>query len=158
MLIVLQPSGSGWVSYGGLMALMAMVLYALSVILLRRLGSKDRTLTIAFWFVFLVGIGSGLLAIPDWKPIRFEHNWHWLLTLGVCGTLGQILLTAAFRRASVAVVAPFDYVHMIWAVMYGWWFWSYLPDSRTWVGSAVVIASGLFVLCREHRISRLSRR
>jgi drug/metabolite transporter (DMT)-like permease len=80
----------------------------------------------------------------------------WLLLIGVTGAVGQVLLTAAFRRASVAVVAPFDYVHMVWAVIYGWWLWSYLPDSRTWIGSAVVIASGLYVLYREHRAHRRS--
>jgi drug/metabolite transporter (DMT)-like permease len=154
VLFVLQPTGSGWIGYGGAMALLGTLFYALSVILLRKLGSNDRTLTIAFWFVFLVGMGAGLLALPDWKPVNWSRDWQWLLILGATGTLGQILLTAAFRRASAAVVAPFDYVHMLWAVVYGWWFWSYLPDSRTWVGSGIIIASGLFVLYREHRIAR----
>jgi drug/metabolite transporter (DMT)-like permease len=151
VLIVLQPSTSGWVSYGGLMGLVAMVFYSLTAILLRRIGGRDRTMTIAFWFILLVGIGSGLSALPNWQPINFPRDWPWLMLIGVTGALGQILLTAAFRRASVAVVAPFDYVHMVWAVLYGFWFWSYLPDSRTWIGSAVVIASGLYVLYREHR-------
>ena len=154
VLIVLQPSGDNWVSYGGIMALLAMLFYALSVILLRRLGSKDRTLTIAFWFVFLVGCGAGLSAIPNWQPVNFSRDWTWLVLLGITGTVGQVVLTAAFRRASVAVVAPFDYVHMVWAVLYGYIFWSYLPDSRTWIGSGIVIASGLFVLYREHRNHR----
>lgn len=156
VLLVLQPTGSGWISYGGLMAVIAMVFYSLTAILLRRIGSRDRTLTIAFWFILLVGIGSGLGALPDWQPVNFSRDWVWLLLIGITGTLGQILLTAAFRRASVAVVAPFDYVHMVWAVLYGWWFWSYLPDSRTWIGSGVVIASGLYVLYREHRAHRKS--
>ncbi len=156
VLIVLQPSGSGWNGYGALMALLATLLYALSIILLRKLGSGDRTLTIAFWFVFLVGIGAGLAALPDWQPVNWSRDWHWILIMGLSGTMGQVLLTAAFRRASAAVVAPFDYVHLLWAVLYGWWFWSYLPDSRTWIGAAVIIASGLFVLFREHQLSRRS--
>lgn len=154
VLIVLQPSGSGWNGYGAFMALLATLFYALSIILLRKLGSADRTLTIAFWFVFLVGAGAGLAALPDWQPVSWSRDWHWILILGLSGTLGQVLLTAAFRRASAAVVAPFDYVHLVWAVIYGWWFWSYLPDSRTWLGAAVIIASGLFVLLRERQLSR----
>ncbi|MDZ4731236.1 MAG: DMT family transporter [Xanthomonadales bacterium] len=157
VLIVLQPSTGGWVSYGGLMALIAMVFYALTAVLLRRIGSRDRTMTIAFWFIFLVGTGAGLAALPNWQTVNFSRDWQWLVLIGVTGALGQILLTAAFRRASVAVVAPFDYVHMVWAVLYGYWFWSYLPDSRTWIGSGVVIASGLFVLFREHRAHRRLR-
>lgn len=158
VLIVLQPSGSGWSGYGALMALLATVFYAFSVILLRKMGARDRTLTIAFWFVFLVGVGAGLAAWPNWQPVNWPRDWHWILIMGVSGTLGQVLLTAAFRRASAAIVAPFDYVHLVWAVIYGWWFWSYLPDSRTWLGAAIIIASGLFVLYREHRLSRRASR
>jgi len=154
VLIVLQPTGSNWNAYGALMAILATLFYALSIILLRKMGAGDRTLTIAFWFVFLVGLGSGLAAIPYWQPVNWSRDWHWILIMGLSGTLGQVLITAAFRRASVAVVAPFDYVHLLWAVLYGWWFWSYLPDSRTWFGAAVIIASGLFVLFREHQLSR----
>lgn len=158
VLIVLQPSGGNWISYGGIMALLGTLFYAITVILLRKLGSNDRTMTIAFWFVFLVGVGSGLVALPNWQPVNWSRDWQWLLILGITGTLGQILLTAAFRRASAAIVAPFDYVHMVWAVVYGWWFWSYLPDSRTWIGSSIIVMSGLFVLYREHHIARRSRR
>lgn len=157
VLIVLQPSTGGWISYGGLMALIAMVFYALTAVLLRRIGSRDRTMTIAFWFILLVGTGSGLASLPNWQTVNFSRDWQWLVLIGITGALGQILLTAAFRRASVAVVAPFDYVHMVWAVLYGYWFWSYLPDSRTWIGSGVVIASGLFVLFREHLAHRRLR-
>jgi len=156
VLIVLQPSGSNWDGYGALMALLATLLYALSIILLRKLGSADRTVTIAFWFVFLVGVGAGLAALPNWQPVNWSRDWHWILITGLAGTVGQVLVTAAFRRASAAIVAPFDYVHLVWAVLFGWWFWSYLPDNRTWIGSAVIIASGLFVLFREHREHRLA--
>jgi drug/metabolite transporter (DMT)-like permease len=154
VLIVLQPGGDSWISYGGIMGLLAVVFYTLSVILLRKLGAKDRTLTIAFWFVFVVGVGAGVSALPNWQPVEIDRDWHWLVLLGITGTLGQVILTAAFRRASVAIVAPFDYVHMVWAVLYGYWFWSYLPTPQTWIGSAVVIASGLFVLYREHHAHR----
>jgi len=154
VLIVLQPSGAGWHGYGALMALLATLFYALTVILLRKLGARDRTLTIAFWFVLVVGIGSGLAAIPNWQPVNWARDWPWLLVVGITGTFGQILLTAAFRRASPAVVAPFDYVHLLWAVLYGYWFWSYLPAGRTWAGAAVIIGSGLFVLYREHTLAQ----
>jgi drug/metabolite transporter (DMT)-like permease len=155
VLVVLQPSGDNWVSYGALMGLAGMVAYALSTLLLRRLGSRDGTVTIAFWFVAIVCAGSALVAIPRWQAVAPEHLWL-IVILGLAGTFGQVLLTAAFRRASVAVVAPFDYTHMIWAVIYGLAFWGYLPGWRVWVGSGVIVASGLFILYREQR-SRLRR-
>jgi drug/metabolite transporter (DMT)-like permease len=127
------------------------VLYSFSSILLRRLGHKDSTATIAFWFISLVGLSSGLLSIPGWRPLASEH-YFWIVMLGVAGALGQALITAAFRRASVAVVAPFDYTHMIWAVIYGYFIWGYLPGLPTWIGSAILVATGLFILYRERRL------
>lgn len=150
VLIVLEPSTEGWISYGALMGLVGMVAYSFTSLLLRRLGSRDGTVTIAFWFVTIVGIIAGLLSIPQWQPVSMEH-WKPLLVLGVSGAGGQLLLTAAFRRASVAVVAPLDYTHMIWAVVYGLAFWGYLPGMRVWIGAAVIIASGLFIFLRENR-------
>jgi len=151
VIIVLSPSGEGWIGYGAAMGIVAVILYALSSLLLRRLGHKDRAVTISFWFVTLVGTGAGLFAIPTWKPLDYSH-WPLLLVLGVTGAGGQVLLTAAFRRASAAVVAPFDYAHMIWAVIYGYVFWDYLPGLQTWVGSAILIISGLFILYREKQL------
>lgn len=153
VLLVLKPTGEGWVSYGGLMGLISVLLYAVSVLLLRRMGEKDNSVTIAFWFTALVGIGSGFAAIPGWRPIADDH-WWLVAVLGVAGTAGQVLLTAAFRRASAAIVAPFDYTHMIWAVMYSYLIWDFLPTWRTWLGAGIVVASGLFVLYREQRAMR----
>ena len=151
VILALKPGGGDWLSYGAAMGLLGMLAYAISSLLLRRLGAADGTVTIAFWFVALVGAGAGLLAWPDWKPILASH-WPLIAVLGVSGAAGQALLTAAFRRASVAVVAPFDYTHMIWALVYGVWFWGYLPGWRVWIGASIVILSGLFILFRERRL------
>ena len=151
VLILLKPSGGAWITYGALMGLLAVLFYAASVLLVRRMGDKDGTLTIAFWFVALVGLGAGLFAVPVWRPLNPAH-WPWLLIMGVTSTLGQVLLTAAFRRASVAIIAPFDYTHMIWALIFSYFIWGYLPGMQTWIGAGIVIASGLFVLVREHRM------
>lgn len=152
VLLVLQPGGDAWVSYGAVMGLVGMLAYAFSSLLLRRLGSRDGTVTIAFWFVAIVCAGSAVLAIPQWRPIAVEH-WPHIVLLGLTGACGQALLTAAFRRASVAVVAPFDYTHMIWAVVYGLAFWDYLPGWRVWVGAAIIVLSGLYILLREGRLN-----
>jgi drug/metabolite transporter (DMT)-like permease len=150
VLFLLQPTGGQWVSYGALMGLLGMLAYACTSLLLRRLGDRDSTITIAFWFVAIVCLGSGILAFPGWQPVLRE-DWPVIVMLGLSGAFGQVLLTAAFRRAPVAVVAPFDYTHMVWAVVYGLAFWGYLPGWKVWVGSGVIVCSGLFILAREHR-------
>ena len=153
VLIVLQPGANALISYGSLMGLLSVVTYAVVVLLLRSLGRTEHSLTIALWFTGLIGVGSAFLAFPGWQPLQLEH-WPWLLVLSITGTLGQIGLTAAFRRASAAVIAPFDYLHMFWAVLYGWYFWGHIPGQRTWIGTAIIVASGLFILFREAQSKR----
>lgn len=153
VLVLLAPSGGQWISYGALMGLLGMLAYAFSALLLRRLGDRDSTITIAFWFMLIVCLGSAALALPRWRPVSPGHALP-IALLGLTGVFGQLLVTAAFRRASVAVVAPFDYTHMIWAVVYGLAFWGYLPGWRVWIGAAIIVLSGLFILLREHRASR----
>ncbi len=153
VLVVLKPGAVAWISYGSMMALLAVVCYAVIVLLVRALGRQEESLTIAFWFTALVGLGSAPFAWAVWLPLQSRH-WPWFVVLGVTGTLGQVLLTAAFRRASAAVVAPYDYTHMVWAVLYGWLVWGHLPATTTWLGAGIITASGLFILYREHRLRR----
>jgi len=152
VLIVLQPGmNSQLISYGAAMGLLTVVSYSFMALLLRRMGHHDSTVAIAFWFIALVGVGAGLFSILNWQPMQWQH-WPWILLLGVTGTFGQLLLTGAFKRASVAVIAPIDYTHMIWAVIYGYLFWGMLPGSTTWLGTAVIVSSGLYIIFREHRL------
>ncbi len=154
VLIVLQPGmGSQLISYGSAMGLLAMVAYAFLALLLRRMGHHDSTVAIAFWFMALVGLGAGLFSIFDWQPFQWRH-WPWIALLAVTGTFGQLMLTGAFKRASVAVVAPIDYTHMIWAVIYGYVFWGHLPGFNTWIGTTVIVSSGLYIIFREHRVKQ----
>lgn len=154
VLIVLQPGmNSQLISYGSVMALVCVVAYSFMALLLRRMGHHDSTVAIAFWFISLVGVGAGLFSILDWKPMQW-HHWPWLVLLGLTGTFGQLMLTGAFKRASVAVIAPIDYTHMIWAVIYGYIFWGHLPGVNTWIGTAVIVGSGLYIIFREHRIKQ----
>jgi len=157
VLIVLNPSVSGRIGYGATMGMIAVVLYAISSLLLRRLGRSDSTVSITFWFIFLVGLGAGLLSMPGWKHVDSD-DWPLLVALALTGTGGQILITAAFRRAPAAIVAPFDYTHMLWAVIFGYLLWGYLPGLQTWVGSSILVLSGLFILYRENRAATRQRR
>lgn len=154
VLVVLQPGmNSQLISYGSVMALVTVVSYSFMALLLRHMGHHDSTIAISFWFIALVGIGAGLVSIFNWAPIQWEH-WPWFALLGITGTFGQLMLTAAFKRASVAVIAPLDYTHMIWAVIYGFVFWGHLPGVSTWIGTAIIVTSGLYIIFREHRLKK----
>jgi drug/metabolite transporter (DMT)-like permease len=80
-----------------------------------------------------------------------------LVLSGILGGVGQILLTASYRYAPVSVVAPFDYTSLLWALVLGFAIFGDIPAPLVMVGAAMVVAAGLFVLWREHRLGLRAR-
>jgi drug/metabolite transporter (DMT)-like permease len=79
-----------------------------------------------------------------------------LAGLAVVGGLAQLTLTGALRLAPVALVMPMDYTSLLWAVLLGEWIFGELPTPWIWVGAPIIIASGLVIVWREHRLHRLA--
>src|SRR5690606_42108299 len=75
-----------------------------------------------------------------------------LIGIGVFGGMGQALITESLRYAPASVVAPFGYASMLWSVLIGYFWLGELPAGIVFVGAAIVSASGLFVIWREHRL------
>jgi drug/metabolite transporter (DMT)-like permease len=74
--------------------------------------------------------------------------------LGLIGGIGMYFMTQAYRYAAAAVIAPFDYTALVWGTLIGWLVWQELPGAHVWLGAAVVIASGLYIIHRETRARR----
>jgi drug/metabolite transporter (DMT)-like permease len=148
VLVMLKPSGRGLLSLGALGAAASSAGYALSAITVRVLARTDSAAAIVFWAVALLTLVAGLLALPGWRPILDEH-WAWLAVMGLCGAIAQHLLTEAFRSAPPGVVAPFEYTALLWGMALDWLFWDVLPSARVWLGGAIVVASGLYLIWRE---------
>ncbi len=156
VLFILQPWGKGSISLtAACAAAAATICYSLSALTVRTLGSSNSSMSMVFWYLLLVGISAGLLALGDWRPVP-AADWGWLFGIGITGALGQMWLTDAFRRAPPAVVGPFEYTAILWAFAIDWIFWSATPSSSLVVGACIVIASGIVVILDEHRLSRLN--
>jgi drug/metabolite transporter (DMT)-like permease len=82
---------------------------------------------------------------PTWA------DWGLLIAMGLTGGTGQYFMTKAFGLAKAAVISPFNYIGLLWAALFGWVIWGDIPATHVFVGSAVVVASGLFILYREVR-------
>ena len=150
VIVMLRPSGENMVTLGGLAALGAAAAYAVGAIFIRILSRTDSAAATVLWSLAVMTVIAGLLAIPAWQPVRFEHL-PWIATVGISGGLGQHFITHAFRRASPAIVAPFEYTALLWGVGFDWVFWSVLPDSRMYAGAGIVVSSGLYLIWRERR-------
>ncbi len=152
VLIVAQPGGSHVPLFGAIVGLLAALFVAVVAILLRQLRDEPAGTTV-FWFSTLTLPFIGVAYLFDLRA----HDWlTWvnLIGIGLVGGMGQIALTAASRHAPVAAVVPMDYSGLVWATLYGFAMFGVLPTPMTWVGAPVIIASGLFIVWREHRLGR----
>lgn len=152
VLWMLKPGGTALNLYGAIGALASAVAYAFASVSVRVMTRTESTVSLVFWFLVLLTVFAGLLSLRGWVPIRPDH-WPWLALLGVFGALGQQFITEAFRNAPASVIAPFEYTAMLWAVGIDWVFWNTWPANRIWLGAALVIACGLYLIWRERQQS-----
>jgi drug/metabolite transporter (DMT)-like permease len=156
VLVILQPWGNGSFSVIAASAgAVATICYSLSALTVRTLGRGNSSMSMVFWYLLLVSIGSGVLAIGEWRPVPVS-DWGWLIGIGLTGALGQMWLTDAFRRAPPSVVGPFEYTAILWAFAIDWIFWSASPSLSLVIGACVVIASGIVVILDERRLAGLA--
>jgi len=156
VLVVLRPGQGGFASkIAVLVALGSAVCYAVSAMTTRFLGRRNTNTAMVFWWLVLGAIGSGVLAISAWHPI-VEGDWVWLAGVGLSGALGQVWITDAFRRAPPSVVAPFEYMAVLWGFAIDWIFWSASPSQPLVIGAAIIIASGIFIIWDERRLAEMA--
>ena len=148
VLVILRPGGEGLATVAGLSVLAAAVCYALAAITVRPLARRDSPQALVVWFLALLALGAGVLAWPDWRPLQPSHGWM-IAVVGITGMLGQVALTRAFRLGEASLVAPLEYTALVWVVALDLALWGVLPDATTWLGAAVIVASGLYLLRRE---------
>ncbi len=153
ILLIAQP-GSGHIPVeGAAVALGGAFMIALISIQIADLNKTDKPLAIVFYFaLFSVPIVG--VAMPFVAQSHDLATWGLLLGIGISGLIGQLLLTAALRFGRVSSVIVMDYSALFWATLYGWWLFDRLPPASTWLGAPIIIAAGLVIAWREHRLSR----
>lgn len=166
VLLMVRPGGELF-DWAAVLPVLCGVAYAGSMILARVMGTKDTAAAMAFWgnLAFLAcaaGLalvyGRGGAAEGVHPSLAFlTRGWVWpsgwdLFLMASCGliaAMGLTLLTQAYRIAQSSVVAPFEFTFAFWGVLWGWLFWQELPDALGWLGIAVIIAAGVYVLKSE---------
>jgi drug/metabolite transporter (DMT)-like permease len=145
VLCVLHPSSQGLPSIiGSLAAIISAVAYSTNAITVPLIARSCSEIGIVFWFLLLVGVFTGLIAILHWHPLDEQH-YGVLLGIGVSGALGQIFFTKAFHLSPAYLVAPIEYLSLVWAVAIDWLFWSATPSLAEILGVALIIACGCYV-------------
>lgn len=136
---------------GAFAALLAAVFAALAQVFVCKLVAQESTGAIVFYFSLTSTLLS-LLTIPfGWRLPEAETVALLVLT-GLLGGTGQILLTMSYRYAETAVIAPFDYAQIVFAVLIGYFVFAEVPALTTIGGAALTVAAGILIIIREHRL------
>ena len=151
VVVVLRPGVDGIISFPGLMVLLAATAYAIAAVTVSLLTRTDTPQAMVVWFLAIMAVGAGLAAIPGWVPLRWDHT-ALILGMGLAGALGQIALTNAFMRGEASLIAPLEYTGLVWVIAWDWLFWRTWPDATTWIGAAIIVTSGLYLLRRERTV------
>ncbi|MBT5940678.1 MAG: DMT family transporter [Rhodospirillaceae bacterium] len=148
-LIILRP-GSGLFGIGAVYALASVISWAGAVIVIKHLSRTNSTVTITIYGLFFLTIFTLLPALFVWRwPTQEEFMW--LAVLAVVGTIGQLLFTQAMKSADVSLVMPFDFSKLIWASLFGFFFFAEIPSYWTYLGGGIIFVSATYVAYRERQ-------
>jgi drug/metabolite transporter (DMT)-like permease len=147
VLIILRP-GSGLLTPASFAVLAAAVAYAGLAITSRKLATTETTLSMTVYV-----ISGPLLISTFFLPGNYTSptasGWFFFVLAGICSAAAWVGLVGGYRRASPAILAPFEYTALIGAAVAGYWIWGEVPDRWVILGGLVIISSGLFVVYRE---------
>jgi drug/metabolite transporter (DMT)-like permease len=147
VLVITQPGPDG-LEWPALLAVMSSLLFATHLVSARWLARTETDAALMFWQNLGVFVVSGLIVPFVWTPVG-STDLAMIAAMGALLLIGQFCTVRAFRTAPVGAVAPFQYGELIWAAIIGYVFWSEMPPSNVWIGAAIVISSGLYVIWRE---------
>ena len=150
VLLIARPEADGW-NNGVIAAAGSALTGAMVAIWLRKLSSSEKSVSIGIYYNNLGCLVCLLWVIwSGWLTPRGTDLWLFLgFGLG-CG-MQQWLLTVSFRYAEASLLAPFEYLAMVFAAIVGFVFWDEVPVVTTWIGGAIIAASGLFIFMRRQK-------
>lgn len=152
-LVVIRP-GMGIVHPAAGLIILAAFCFALRQILSRKLSGSDPTVTT----IAYTGLtASLLLSLPlpfVWRMPETGTELALIAAIALIAAAAEILVIRALELAQAVVLAPVHYSLLIWATFYGWMVFDQLPDLWTWLGAALIMATGLYTLHRERLAAR----
>ena len=147
VVIAMNPQGGGPVgSY--MLVLGATVIYSMIFISGKQLSQRDSVICL----VFTLHLGMGVIAtiaLPwVWVPVTITTLGE-LFLMALIALVAHYVFAAAFARADVSALAPFEYTALVWATLIGYVIWLDIPSTEVWIGAAIIISCGLYVMHRE---------
>ena len=155
VLIIIRP-GFGTAHWAMFLPLFSTTCFALYQITTRKLAAVDPPVTT---FLYSGVVGAVLLSaiVPFFWTAPDAAGWALMAGVGLASGFGHYLLIHAYRRAQASVLAPFSYVSIVWSVAFGYLVFGDFPSDTTFIGAAIIVASGGFVFYRESIVKKQPR-
>ncbi len=152
VLVIVRP-GFAEVHWAyGLMVFLAFV-FAIFVIVTRMLTKTEDTLAMLFYTALMGTLGTSLLLPFFWQTPTWTQV-GWMAVMGALGGISHLILIQAYKIATTATLAPFQYAQIIFAAFWGYLVFGDVPDIWVVAGGSIVVASGLYVIHRETQLAK----
>ncbi|AVA21822.1 DMT family transporter [Rhizobium sp. CB3171] len=157
VLIIIRPGPDGFTT-AALLVVASMFATAARDLATRCVSKDVPSLMVTVCTAVSISIFGALSIAPlgGWQPITFTPFSHILLA-SILVLVGYQSVIQAMRTGEISFVAPFRYLSLIWSALLGLLFFSEMPDAWTMIGSAIVIASGLYTFYRESKRQAVER-
>jgi drug/metabolite transporter (DMT)-like permease len=147
VLIIVRP-GTAAFQPGTIFPIISALGWASALVLTRRISGADRAITTMAYsaitgFLVLSVFVPFYWIVPTWTQIALG------IGIGIAATVGHWIVAQAFRYADASVLAPFSYVQLVWVTLLGFFVFGEAPDAVTFVGAAIITASGIYTAHRE---------
>ena len=150
VLIVTDP-GANSLTLGALFALINAVMYGTVTVAVRGMARTESANTLVMWQLSVLAFFHSFLLFFGWRwPTPLDAAM--LFGTGFTNALGQWFWTKSLHMAPAPAVTPFYYLMLVWALAFGFFIWGDVPSSALLIGSAIVVATGLFLFLREARL------
>jgi drug/metabolite transporter (DMT)-like permease len=153
VLLIVRPGTEGF-NIWAVVALISVAFVVVRDLATRQFSGSLPSVTIAIYTAVAVTLmGVAGLTIEDWGPVPLVA-FAMLAGAATMLIMGYLFIVMAMRVGDVAIVAPFRYSALIWAILIGWLVFGEIPKGLTLLGATIVVATGLYTYLREYQLQR----
>ena len=146
VIIAINPTGE--IALASIYALVATLMWSITIIFLRLLGTTEHPVKTVFYFMLISVIITSLFQPFLWKQPSLEVILLFF-GLGTTAFITQILMTYALQKAPASIVSPFNYSGIVWAIVFDYIIWNSIPVMTTIIGGLIITITGIYIFRRE---------
>ena len=152
VIIAINPTGQ--IAVASIYALGGTIMWSVTIIFLRLLGSTEHPVKTVFYFMLVSFIITFFFQPFLWKQPTLEVIFLFV-GIGLAAFLTQLLMTYALQKAPASIVSPFNYTGIIWAIIFDYLIWNSHPVFTTILGGVIITISGIYIFRREAKLKKI---